>query len=229
MGVSVLVPWRPGCPHREAGWAYTRAWWGRAHPDWQVVAGACPDGPWVKAHAVADALCRADGDIVVIADADVLCDGVGQAVDAVRAGAPWATPHRAVYRLTDRATAAVLAGAPWPDVGGPRPAGVGEWHKGVGGGGITVLPRAVYERVPLDPRFVGWGQEDTAFGFALTVMAGPPWRGVAPILHLWHPPAPRMSRPIGSREGVELNRRYRTTPTPTQMAALLAEIPTAVC
>lgn len=230
MPVSVLVPWRPGCPHREAAWTYVRGWWAAEHPDWQVVEGRYDDGAWRKAAAVADALTRADGDLLVIADADVVCDGVGLAVAAMGQGAPWAIPHRAVHRLTQAATAAVLAGGPLPDMSVRRAdQPVREVHSGAAGGGLTVLPRHTYEQVPLDPRFVGWGQEDTSWAHALLVMAGPWWRGTAPLLHLYHPPQPRLSRSVGSRENLNLHRRYRHTSTQQGMAALLAEITSAVC
>lgn len=231
MPVSVLVPWRPSCPDRVLVWDWVRAWWAVNHPTWQLVEGTHLDGPWCKARAVADALTRADGDVLVIADADVICHGVGDAVNALASGAPWATPHRAVHRLTGYATAEVLAGGPLPDVTARRADqhGIREVHSGVAGGGLTVLPRHTYERVPLDPRFVGWGQEDTSWAYALLVMCGQGWRGTAPLLHLWHPPQDRMSRTVGSREGLTLHRRYRHTSTQARMAALLAEIPQLVC
>lgn len=249
--VSVLVPWRAS-PEREPLWAYVRAWWAKNHPDWQVVAGACPDGPWVKALAVGDALTRADGDILCVADADVLTPGVGDAVAAVVAGAPWAIPHRRVYRLTPEATTAVLAGGPLPDpVGGRRAriqpgrrpstlivnAGpVRESHDGLIGGGMVVLTRDLYDRVPLDPRFLGWGQEDSSWGLALLAVAPgpphprthhpqPPYWGREPLWHLHHPPQPRLgkSRAVGSMEGLALYHRYRDAVTPDAMASLLAE------
>lgn len=75
--VSVVVPYRPDRGFRDAAWAYVRRWWATTHPDWRVVTGDAPHGgPWVKALAVADALPRATGDLLVIADADVVCDGV---------------------------------------------------------------------------------------------------------------------------------------------------------
>lgn len=226
MNVSVLVPYRPDSPERDAAWAYVRQWWEREHPDWQIITGACPDGPWVKAEAVADALSRADGDLLVLADADVICHGVGAAVDAVRRGAPWAVPHRGVHRLAAAATTSVLAGGPLPDPGARPNRGVTvESYTGVAGGGLTALPRAAYERVPLDPRFLGWGSEDLAWSHALLVTYGGPWRGVAPLVHLWHPPASRMTRAVGSAESLRLLHRYRASPTPDRIAALLAEIP----
>lgn len=239
-GVSVLVPYRgdDGGP-RDKAWAYVREWYRSQFPGWQVVQGDLPAGsPWVKGDAVQRALTRSDGAICVVADADVLSVGVDQAVRAVQSGAaPWATPHRRVYRLTEAATARVLAGEPLPDIPertprrrqpGQRPRvwrapDFGEIHAAMLGGGLVVLPRALYEQVPMDPRFEGWSAEDFSFGRALSVLAGPPWRSSAPLLHLHHPPQPRLTRAVGSLESRALAQRYRAATTPDAMRALIAE------
>lgn len=236
--VSVLVPYRgdDGGP-RDRAWAYVQRWYAEGRPGWQVVQGACPPGPWIKALAVADALSRADGHTLCIADADILCAGVAAAVDAVRAGVAWAVPHRRVYRLTPETTEVVLSGGPLPppDVTpvrtGPAHQRVRTWkappfsevRDGAAGGGLVVLPRALYEEVPLDPRFQHWGQEDTSWARALTVLVGPPWRGTAHLWHLYHPHAERMNRMIGNPEGLALRLRYREATTPEAMRALLGE------
>jgi hypothetical protein len=238
--VSVLIPYRPS-PERDPLLAHVLAWWASSFPDWQVVVGLHLDGPWVKAHAVADALTRASGDLLAVADGDVLCVGVGEAVARVQAGAPWAVPHRRVYRLTPDATQDVLGGGPLPALPGPtrtarrhptqprqqvarhRTGPIREEHAGVAGGGLVVLPRALYEEAPLDPRFVGFGGEDTSAGRAWAVLRGQPWRGLAPLWHLYHPPQPRLSRTVGSLESQALARRYRTAATPQAVRALLAE------
>jgi hypothetical protein len=220
--VSVLVPWRPDGAHRDAAWAWVSRRWADRHPDWQVVVGVAPDGPWCKALAVADALDRADGDLLVIADADVWCDGVGQAVTAVQGGAPWAVPHGKVHRLTAPATALVLEGTdPAAIVGGLARGRYG----GVEGGGMAVLTRALYEQAPIDPRFRSWGQEDESWGAALTVVAGKRWRGVTPLWHLWHPPEPRLNQHVGNATSWALHVRYQVASRSQEaMRRLLAEI-----
>lgn len=203
MTVSVLVPWRP-TPDRAPGWAWLRPRWESL--GFEVVEGACGEGPWVKAHAVADALGRAAGDVLVIADADVWCDDVAEAVRAVEDGAPWAMPHWEVCRLDRPATDAVLAGdAPLGRVltYDRRP------YVGRRGGGMTVLRREVYEAVPMDPRFAGWGREDDAHALALRCLAGGERRGFADLWHLWHEPQPRPSEGKGSPESEALYKRYQ--------------------
>lgn len=242
MSVSVLVPWRPAGPERAAAWEFVRAWWATHLPDWQLVTGTCPPGPWCKADAVADALAQADGRILVVADADVLpslphlrtavsiLEGPGRVYQ-------WGMPHRRVCRLTAAGTAQVLAGGEWPE---PRrtsssptqtrtaTALIEQAHPAVRGGGLVVIRRDLYEAVPLDPRFVGWGQEDASWGAALNVIAGLPLLADTHLWHLWHPrPAygtpERLSRAVGTTEGLALHRRYLAASTIGEMQALLAE------
>lgn len=243
MRVSVLVPYRGDGGARDRVWHYVQGWWEGRYPEWELVVGSCPDGgPWVKGLAVADALARCSGEICVVADADVICDLVEPAVAAVARGAGWAVPHLRVYRLTELATIGVtMHGEDLPE---PTPSGfapvrrrpgqrrsrlavdsrIAEAYAGTAGGGLVVLSRRTLLDVPMDPRFTDWGQEDQAWGRALAVMAGPPWRGQAPLWHLWHPPQRRLSRTVGSPQSMALYRRYLAAGTAEQMRALLGEV-----
>lgn len=221
--VSVLVPWRPDGADRDRAWSYVQCWWAEQHPDWQVVTGACPDGPWRKATAVADALARADGDLLVVADADVICAGIGEAAAQVQAGAGWAIPHRKVHRLTATATEAVYTGAQPADVLGGL---ARKPYLGVEGGGLVMLPRTAYMEAPLDPRFETWGQDDESWAVALRSLVGPPWRGTADLWHLWHEPAERLNRHVGNKDGWALHIRYQLAAKegPAAVRQLLNEI-----
>jgi hypothetical protein len=161
--------------------------------------------------------CKAD--IVVQADADVWTDGLAAAVNAVKSGAAWAIPHGMVRRLSQEGTMATIAGFAWQDQPvAQRP------YRGVPGGGIVVASRAVLDAVPLDRRFIGWGQDDEAHALALNALVGEPWRGQAELIHLWHPPQSRMTRRRGSRESWALRSRYAAAKDdPAAMSALIEE------
>lgn len=146
MSVEILIPWRGGCPHRERALA-----WVQGRYPWPVAIAEAPAGEWCKAAAIMPAVLASSADVLVIADADVWTDGVGEAVAAVEAGEPWAVPHTRVLRLTEACSARVMAG----ELDGLEVAE--PFYRGVMGGGITVLPREVMLQVPLDARFVGWG------------------------------------------------------------------------
>jgi hypothetical protein len=142
----------------------------------------------------------------VVADADAWCATTPDIVEAVRAGAPWGVPHRGIRRLTAEATARVFAGAEFEQLGPEaleEPAS--RAHRG---GGLIVLRRDVWDTVPLDPRFVGWGHEDDAWGMALWTLAGPAVDGRGRLWHLWHPPQERLTRRLGSGASRVLFERY---------------------
>lgn len=219
--VTVLVPWLSDGAHRDVAWQWLRHRWSTVYPGWRIVEAPCPPGPWSKGAAIRDVLHLVPDGVVVLADADCWTDGIPT---AVKAGQPWAVPHRLVRRLTPTATRRLIAGA---EPSGPlaEPA-----YLGHPGGGITVLSRTLLADVPVDPRFQGWGHEDDAWAIALTTLAGRPWRGVEPLLHLWHPPQPRTSRLRGSGDSWALYLRYcKARGKPHQMRHLLAEIPEIAC
>lgn len=219
--VAVLIPWRDvGCPHRASAldWVCAKL----TEDGYVVVVGEHGDGAWCKAAAVADALMQTTADTLVIHDADVWCDGLTDAVTAVRGGAAWAIPHgpiRGIHRLTAASTARYMAGEPHDGLP------LAEFrYDGVAGGGIVVLHRVVYEACPLDPRFRGWGGEDESWGHALRALHGPANRGSSALIHLWHPPQQRLSRNTGSEASHALRKRYaRARHRPDQIAALVEE------
>jgi hypothetical protein len=219
--VAVVVPWRPRCRHREAAWEYVQGLYAEHCPDWQVIEARAPDGPWCKAAAAHPAIESADAEVVIVADADVWCDGLERAVMAVVCGrASWAMPHKKVHRLSEAGTAAVLAGERWEDQRRLEQRA----YEGVWGGGIVVAQRDVLLDARLDPRFRSWGQEDTSWALGLQCLYGKGWRGDAPLIHFWHPPQDRLTRQKGSEEGWELYRRYRQARRdPDKMRALISE------
>jgi len=220
--VAVVIPWRDGCPHRRDALRWVTGRWAAEHPAWPVVIGTCPDGPWVKAAAVTDAMTHTSAEVVVVTDADVWCDGIPAAVNAADSHG-WAVPHLLVHRLDRDATNALTAGL--GDTGGrdQHP------YAGYEGGGIVVLRRDAWQEAPLDPRFTGWGQEDEAWAIALRTLVGPPWRGTHDLIHLWHPPQDRLNRAVGSRDSIRLLRRYVDAHGDrAAMSALIEEATSAV-
>jgi hypothetical protein len=214
----VAIPWQGSCPHRCAALSWVLRQW--SDTDYRINVGTSGEDTWVKARAVDVAIAGVQTDVLIVADADVWTTGVGEAVDAVRAGAPWAIPHDMLYRLTPGATARVLAGEP-PSTALPT---VEPPYGGRPGGGVVVLRRDVYEQCPIDPRFRGWGHEDEAWALALTALFGEPVRLDHPMWHLWHPPQPRISRGLGSAESEQLYRRYsKAARHPDLMRSLLSQ------
>lgn len=203
--VSVLIPYAGDDEHRARALAWVTR---RYHAlGWQICIGETdqPGDRFVKADAVARALEDADHATLVIADADCWSPATPRIAAEIDAGHPWGVPHRLVHRLAPIATQALyddLTLEPNPRF---RPLRV---YRGVIGGGIVVIRRDVYDRTPLDPRFVGWGGEDDAFGWALQTLEGLPKQGEDRCYHLWHPAPPRVRR-HGSLENNSLAGAYK--------------------
>jgi len=219
---EVVIPWRAGCPHREAALGWLCARLAATRPGWVVTVAETAGGPWAKARAVGPAVAVSDADVVVVHDADVWAEDLPAAVAAVEGGAArWAVPHGPVVRLSEAATRLVLDGGEPADV--PAAEFAEDPYRGVAGGGIVVLARRTALDVPLDPRFEGWGGEDYAWGLALRWMAGPAWRSEGPLWHLWHPPQERLTRRVGSRASEQLRGRYRRARRVEDIERLVAE------
>lgn len=230
MSVDVVVPFAGDCPHRRRALDYVLDRFAVTLPDWRVVVGRADADRWSKAAAVADALDRSTADVVVVHDGDVWCAETAVAVAEGLTRRAWAIPHGKVHRLTETATAEVLADR--VPLYGQRPQRVDpvdryeRVYDGFAGGGIVALRRDVYERIPLDRRFVGWGHEDESWAWALRTLVGSPWRGRARLFHLWHPPQEVVRFGRGSEASWALRERYRRLAAAGDrdgMSALLAE------
>lgn len=210
MTAAVIIPFSPAteAPERVDAFEFVARWYNDHYPKWPLIVGAS-SAPWSKGAAVADAMrdaLLADVDVLVIADADsFIIDPIilSAAVREVEIGnANWVTPHQYVYRLKPDETRRVLDGAK------PR---LGHTHRppyeGPIGGGITVVRRDTFDDVNgIDRRFLGWGGEDIAFGYALETLCPPGRRLTGALVHLWHPhPAPNLR---GSPESEELVAAY---------------------
>lgn len=202
------------------------------HGAWKISVADHGGGPWRKGAAVIEALHSIRASVLVVADADVMADpeALQEAVDAVTPvgsqgirGPAWATPHGPIRRLDRESTVQLYDYGEIPE----RPVLTRPTYRNRGqeGGGITVVPRQIYVRCPIDPRFEGWGSEDVCWGLALRCLYGPPWSGDGTLWHLYHDhPAPGQSK-SQNVQGRELHRRYyKHAHDPEGMRALLAEI-----
>lgn len=232
--VKIIIPWRSGCPHREAALSTVKAWWTINYPQWPVIIGEWPAslGPWRKGCAVRRAMeTSAPTDLVVVSDADLLVPGIGEAVQALETGRhDWTVPFRHVHRLTPEATALLLDGRlqlPTDHRGITR---IAHSYVGSPGGGCVALTSEALSAYPIDPRFAGYGQEDHSWARLLYMMLGAPHHAFqAALWHLWHPAqerlvsGPTVSMGVGSIESMRLWTRYRTAVTKSLMETLLEE------
>lgn len=221
---AVLMPSGITDEWRARARVYVEQWYRRHFPSAELITGECPPAAeWSKGDAIADAFSRTSAEVLVLADADSFMLDPGHlraAIDLVElAGHPFAVPHSKVYRLrADETTRIEDAPELAPRLGyTARPV-----YEGPIGGGITVVSRSAFELVRgIDRRFLGWGGEDLAFGWALQTLAGAGPRLEGRLVHLWHPhPAPNLR---GSPASEELVAKYRAARgVPRRMAAVVA-------
>lgn len=223
--VSVLIPYMGSDPDREGPLQYVTRRWRDEYPDWRLIMGSCT-APWRKGLAIMDAARQVQGGYLIIADADVWTPGIGAAVRAMRAGSPWVKPHSRFVRLTQAATERVLASqedllediARRPENHEMKP------YRQVACGGVVAMRHDVLLGCPPDPRFTGWGGEDTSWSDALRVLVGQPRDAGLTTYHLWHTPAVQGARTITPRRNSPLRQRYKAAKRhPKVMRELVAE------
>ena len=206
MKAEIVIPWQPSDEHRGRAfdWVYDRL--SETYPEYPIRLGSCrTDEPFNRSAAIVDAALRSGADTLIVHDADVLLSGdLREAVSYVELTSHWAVPHTHLRRLDAEATEQVYDGAAL----GPHLALDEPPYVGNPTGTLVVLPRLMVLDIPPDVRFKGWGQEDEAWGAALKRLAGIAWRGPYDLYHLWHPPAERRDRLVGSDAGEGLRGEY---------------------
>lgn len=223
MTVVVVVPFATDDPDRLAAWEYLEGRYHSEHPEWRIVTGTC-DGPWSKARAVDDAIGQTDADLLIITDADVWCEQTAEFVAKIEAEVwEFASPHRRIVRLNQASTERVYREGFPENMPNPREL-TERVYDGMLGGGIVILPRALYEQCPLDPRFEGWGGEDESWGRALMTLTKKRAQGRNVLWHLYHQPQERVNRKIGNPANDQLKERYRLAAgDPARTLALIEE------
>lgn len=218
--VQVVIAYGGSDPVRARTLEWVRQRYERHH-DLPTIVATNPHPEWSKGDAVNIEIGASRADIIVCADADSfvadehLQYAIGQ---AERVG--WAMPHSVVKRLTRTASLDVMRGEAMPRRRRLERAG----YPALPGGGIVVATRDAWRTVRgFDPRFRGWGGEDHAIGLAMRTLVAPLARArLAPLWHLWHPPAPRCRQP--SDDTRALDKRYRAArDDPAAMRALIGE------
>ena len=223
MTVAILMPTGITDEWRAAARNYIARWYATHFPDADLHFGECASAEWSKGEAIDDAAAKTSAETLVLADADSFmldAEDLRAAIQLVStAGHPYAVPHSKVYRLRADETSRIEAAPELvPRLGyTARPV-----YEGPIGGGITVVSRSAFELVRgIDRRFLGWGGEDVAFGWALQTLAGPGPRLSGRLVHLWHPhPAPNLRGSVASEALVAKYRAARGVHR--RMAAVVA-------
>lgn len=208
MRVVIAVPRRAGIADRDRLWDYCRNHWEAEHPDWQIIEGESPDGPFNRSAAINDAASRIEGDwdVILVVDADVIATPaqVVAAVERANETNRLTFAYTKYHALSETFTAQVLKGDR------------GDWNRGVRArmtthaSSIIAVPRPLWERVGgFDDRCEGWGHDDTIFAHVCRVMGGGCERIPGVVWHLFHKPSPEARKGAGGhRASAALAKRY---------------------
>ncbi len=191
MSTSVIVPYGGHDPDRAQALRHVLDFYRYEFPDWQVIVAdqdSADSYTFSRARAVNDGAAKADGDVLVIQDADSLCapGNVAVAVAMARTEPGMVRAYTRYRRLSRPATGSfetykqALACAD-ADV---------EWQQDPAfAHGCAAIQRSCFEAVGgYDPKFTGWGYEDMALE-AVCNAHWPDRRVVGDLVHLWHPAA----------------------------------------
>jgi hypothetical protein len=186
-GISLLIAYKPDGGRRDFLWSLVQLRYAQLMPEVEMCVGTDESELFCKARALNQAARRANGDILVMADAEVifeprLLEDIPRIIDRH----PWVIPFSNAFRLNREGTDRFIE-AGLPEVFGAKDTDI-EYTRFVPGGYMNVMTRACFDQVGgLDERFKGYGFEDVAFALSLDTLCGPHHRMEGTIYHLWHP------------------------------------------
>lgn len=210
--VALVMPWRPSTPEREATMHFVHDHLLHALGPVEVVLADDDHLTFNRGRALNLGVARTSASVLVLADADlwVPTDALQRAVANVDI-ASYVVPFRELIALDAVASERIVAGtmAVDHDWRTEMPEHIElDWPRR-STGGLNVLRRDVFDAAGgFDPRFVGWGYEDSAFDIALSTLVGPPIWLDACAVHLWHPVDATRHDSGLQAEGLALCRRY---------------------
>ena len=247
-GISLIVPFRPDDEGRSEAWSWLERYWRWSLPGAELLVTDDGGTPFSKTCSVNAAAAQAAGDVLVVMDADAYLNAniIIACAEHVRLNRSWWIPYRAMWRLKRVITQQLLAKDPeapmrlvlpppdWEDVQGEEKAKTWAYAARTHGALCQVIPAAGFREVGgMDPRFRGWGGEDSSFAFALDTLWAPrSLNDSVDAAHLWHArigegKGPRGRMWVGQeapRSGTNLRARYEhCSGKPGAMRSLVRE------
>lgn len=205
--LSILIPYKSDGGPRDAVFQWVVRYYRTMFPAAEICIGDCGSSVFSRARAINDAARKAERDIFLIADADVIISpgAVFQALELLDRHA-WVIPYSRVLNLSESVTRRLLSAEPaWP-LGEELEFTVRN-KRNVGG--MNVVPRKAFEEVRgFDEGFMDWGGQDGAFYVSLNTLCGPNARLEEDLIHLWHPPSQRRNN-AHYANNFTLYQRYR--------------------
>lgn len=199
--ISLLVPFRNDHEDRAKTWHWLRQYWQHHLPQAEILQGHYTGYPFSKAAAVNHAARHARGKVFVILDADTYLDHnvveycAEAIIDALEQGKRrWFIPYKLLYRLRKRPSKELIRSDPRLPYSIPHPPPMTWVEPGQShdyghpyGALIQIVPREAFRLVGgFDPRFCGWGSEDSSFLRAVDTLYAQHENTQNDVVHLWH-------------------------------------------
>lgn len=220
--ISLIFPWRSDDGPRRRIFDWVEARYRSILPLAEVVYADSGDEPFNRSRSKNQGFASSRGNVVVIADADIMVDAgwLRSAVWRAHTEEAWFVPERCVL-LEQEPTKRILNGP--VDIMYPAYTDDEvEWEGNSSVGGCIVVNRAGYH--DYDERFIGWGWEDAAFAMTMTTMWGPLRKLPGSTLyHLWHPKGQTWDNPRNAANQALFNRYQEAADNKVAMTQLLKE------
>lgn len=227
MNATVIIPYRSEDPERERIFRWCLARWASL-TDYPIITphDDRTEGPFSFTTAANRGVEMAETDVVILADADTaVLHGQGEACAEAAAVHPWVIGYSRFCHLAPVATSEALT-AP-PDVALPQnPTGPSvryqTWEAVCG---LLAFRREDYLAIGgMDPRFQGWGWNDSSFALQADTLLGPRHRLPGAGLHLYHHLRPNRKSDPDARANFLLGQRYEAAAgDPEAMTLLVRE------
>lgn len=185
MKTAVIIPFCSDDPHRLAAFLIVLAFYKTEFPEWEIIAGGDDTKPFSRAASINMAAEQTAADIIVINDADSLCESqrIAESVESALTR-PGLVRAYTSYRRLSREASEVLTPATYLDAWqGPF-----DWEmENAHAHGCIAVQRECFNQVGgYDEKFRGWGYEDLAAEMLYDAF-WPDRRTEGTLVHLWHP------------------------------------------
>jgi len=186
--ISIIVPYKPDGGYRDMNWSWIKRRYSCLMPNAEICIGNDNSEPFSKSSSINKAANFASGDILIIADADILFDPiqVEAALNNLSSYA-WITPFVNRIELGEKDSMELISKDPNVDIENISFSDYKITQPGVGS--ICILKHEAFDIVKgFDERFKGWGGEDCAFEMSLETLCGQRYQPPgSKIWHLYHP------------------------------------------
>lgn len=226
--ISIVIPFRPASQQRQEIFDFVLTRYTGYWPEAELIIADSEDDEFSRGASINRGVERAEGDIIVLADADTICNprALEQATYMCAVSKRWVLPYGTTgyYNLDPFFSEEVLARDALAEIS-PDDENFGYVHRIESWSGLLVMTKEAFNAVNgFDERFQGWGYEDNAFRLAMDVLWGPYLRVEDEnVFHIYHdvPEDGAFNSPNLQKNRDRYYNKYMKARTPDQMKRLV--------